>query len=728
MKIKNRILIALIVVLVILTITFIFASNTNKVKEYNKNLNKITIKDLDGKIEYEYTLLSNECDSDMRFCNATLKTDFKKTGKLFDSIDFKRIIDNQLFNGKVRWYKIYVNTLGEKIYVDDYGFIGTGTFTPNGTEIMNYTLIGNHKEDAPEWTEYNNQEFNNKKKTWLIKAEKRPSWVIDWILNVVGGIPLIEWATWGNISGGDDAEITLNNPINNSKSISSNNAFNYYINITGGSSIINYSLYTDEDGTWSQYNVTVGASPENLTEAHGWTETVLSAGNSINGGMKFYVNRSTKLTSVKKMSLVTAINSRLLNGAKGMLATSAFVGDIAYYNYDLVAGNYYYIVADSYGSLYNAYHNSSVTYPIVGEYITWNNSYSPAINQDEYTTTWNIESINVTNKNPTNLNVTINRTIQRDINWTGHSCDSDSVCGFSEENRTLLLDIPNFTIISPPASLTSATFTLNATFDSIADLVNCSYNITKGASTEVAETLINCLQFNDSITLSGEGTYVINLWANQSGDLSNSTNFTIVYAIPVVTPPGGGGGASVIIGATGWIMETSPDQARYDINMPEGTTRTLDVTFENIGESQREITLSCVDVTGLICNYVSFEDDTFSLPLLKEVKTSKDFDISLPIEIESGDYEFNIVGTDENSNQLSVSVFLGVGKQGLFLTAFSKIPLKTRGGFPYFIIFFGSLIVTLIGLQIVIPKSLEIKPFIVGISTFLVPVVLLFLI
>jgi len=67
---------------------------------------------------------------------------------------------------------------------------------------------------------------------------------------------LNEWATWGNISQGDDAEVILNSPSDNNISYYNPVPFNATANVTNGAELKNMSLWTNETGSWAERNIT----------------------------------------------------------------------------------------------------------------------------------------------------------------------------------------------------------------------------------------------------------------------------------------------------------------------------------------------------------------------------------------------------------------------------------------------------------------------------------------
>lgn len=697
-------------------------SQTGKVKDYGKSKEKITIYENATKNNKlaEYTLLSNECDEGFRFCNATIETKFYKDDeKIIDSIDIFRVVNDSLNPGKVRWMEIYYYTLGEKINVNDYGWECLDDKNKNKNETVIYTeypynldnstnetlncsykIIGTHKEDAPEWTLYNNQTFkNNDVKKLLIKAEKRPSWKLDWIAKVFDEISLSEWATWGNISTGDDAEVLILSPENNSYVFENNAAISCFANITNGANIVNISVFNISDGFYNLLSSdSFGYSITNNTEVtsfgcFGASEKNISVGFTID-----------KITSEIKTS-------------GGVSSQNIFRWTFEYEN----------------GTSANVDLSDSTT-----SYVetTFNNPYPNEVVRNilfnfcpydiqPYERNSFIYPINNQN-DPFNFSFSITN----DTDITCQACDSDGVCGYSGENRTIPYNSgPAYSIISPSLSVTSSGITINfsATALGLNNVSTCTYNITRGASTEVAETNIlefnNSGYYNDTQTLSSEASYVLNIDCNDSQNVFSTDSLAFTYAIPpVVIPPAGGGSSTTIIvgGETGWSMETTSGQASYEISQPKGTSRELSVNFENLGSDSVNIKLSCEDVNSTGgCNFVNFKESEFSLPLILDVKTTKFFTVTVPEDSVDGDYTFNIVATDDNDQRGIITVYLSVGTKSPIVDIFSKLRLNTEGGFPYFAIFFLIFVSFLIVGGLIVPKF-DLKGLVLGISGLIV--------
>ena len=276
---------------------------------------------------------------------------------------------------------------------------------------------------------------------------------------------------------------------------------------------------------------------------------------------------------------------------------------------------------------------------------------------------------------------------------------------------------PNFTINSPIADEPDTNVTVSFSVQNQSTLDFVYYNITRGESIEKTNTYFNCSVSNctnivQSLSLGADGTnYILNIYANYTNGYYNSTSFNFYVEPTNITIIGGGGGGTTIVGTGNWTMETTPNQKSYNLNIPKGTSRKLSVRFKNTGESNRTITLSCQDINGTMCQYVTFENATFSLPLIKDLITERTFFVTLPQEIPPQTATFNIVGTDDEDKINSISVTVSTGNQSFFFEVLTKLSLSTSGGFPYVLIFITSLIVSILLLSGALPKEFPAKAF-----------------
>jgi hypothetical protein len=182
-------------------------------------------------------------------------------------------------------------------------------------------------------------------------------------------------------------------------------------------------------------------------------------------------------------------------------------------------------------------------------------NYTP---QDDFgiaNTTLYINDI-VNNTNTSGFNNTLISTLvsvpQGKYLWHCGTCDTyDNCTNSSYRNITVDLTAPLVSIIAPASSVTSAGITINVSSQESVTLTNtCYYNITRGASTEKANTIITNgmgdIYYNTTYSLSGEATY--NLWVNCNDTVGNMnvTNKTFTYSAPSGSTNLGGGGGTLI--------------------------------------------------------------------------------------------------------------------------------------------------------------------------------------
>lgn len=229
---------------------------------------------------------------------------------------------------------------------------------------------------------------------------------------------------------------------------------------------------------------------------------------------------------------------------------------------------------------------------------------------------------------------------------------------------------------------------------------------------EIFYELPNCEP--DTIHTTSCGDFTLKLIINDTSGLQTNTsiNFSTVYI-----PPSGGGGGTTTIKPANWTMETAVGVSTYEISIPSGTSSDKNIQFVNTGEVERTITLSCEDIKKDMCKYITFKEESFDLPLIKDEILRKTFTITLPKNTTKGEYQFNIIGTDQDGSTQFITATISTGGEQLLIETLSKIGLKTEGGFPYWIMFTLPFLFLLIASTKAIPKDTNFKFFLViGIS------------
>jgi len=172
--------------------------------------------------------------------------------------------------------------------------------------------------------------------------------------------------------GTSSGMVTLNAPANNNISYSGSVTYNCSVNVTGGATIENVSLWTNETGVWAirnttTFNVTFGRQDNGMlypTEAYTGTEKT---------GM--VINISTLDITVNGFE--QGVTSGATKGYIGTTAhgteigTCAFVGDECNFTspVTLTANNNYFITTDKDGASYSAYYNNSASTLNINDYL-----------------------------------------------------------------------------------------------------------------------------------------------------------------------------------------------------------------------------------------------------------------------------------------------------------------------------------------------------------------------
>lgn len=474
-------------------------------------------------------------------CDSTIEVRTGKDGVLIEDIRFLTLQeDNSWLEQPIRKSQFYINTDNQKIDVDDYETqcAQIGIF-PNGTIIKecNRVKVGSHKEDSPMWTPYNIGD-SIKKGTYQVKLQgkKKSSRTVDWQIKT-NGKWLESWATWGNISDGDDAEVTLNYPIDGNESLTSIITFNATANITGGSFLTNLTLWNNESG-WSAKNTTnldaVITDGENIGADEGSDATIIIYNlTAYTGGYITTVGLGTSQGDT--IDTYTAI---IQNGV-----TIANKTNSGWKNND--APNTTFVEAD-YSSLISPTTdggNFSIQIERTG-------GTAPGFGKDTYSEDTNIYFkdyggqgigkdggqsptpkyiFNATNT--TSSTQTWAKTITDSTLWNVKACDSDGDCGFAPNNFTALVDAvyPTFVVENPTGvesyGAVGQNETLNITFTD-ANLESCWYDYN---GTNV--TITNCLTGvkNSTNFLLDTGDTDMIIYANDSVSNLNTTTISWSY-------------------------------------------------------------------------------------------------------------------------------------------------------------------------------------------------------
>ena len=190
--------------------------------------------------------LINNSDVCGESCFAEKEITLYNDGILIDEITFKTLQeDGSWIKQDIRNYRFsYQGEIQDykTVCVDEKELSLNGTKTQTCTQVTDGTHIGK--------INYNEGDVV-KAGTYLLRLEgaKKPSRTVDWIVKS-NGIWTNEWAVWGNISAGDDAEVILNSPADELISLTNEVIFNATANVTGGATLTNMTLYNNISGSW----------------------------------------------------------------------------------------------------------------------------------------------------------------------------------------------------------------------------------------------------------------------------------------------------------------------------------------------------------------------------------------------------------------------------------------------------------------------------------------------
>jgi hypothetical protein len=169
-----------------------------------------------------------------------------KDDVLIEDILFKRSYDNQNWidwNGFINW-KIYVENKNryEEVEITE---LDCDNENKSCKEVKKKITL-----DNGEWIKLElGKVYPIGTYKWKLEGAKKPSTILDWVIKTNGEL-LTEWAVWGNISEGDDAEVVLNSPADGSTQYTNLVTTNATATITGGAYLVNTSLYDNSTGVW----------------------------------------------------------------------------------------------------------------------------------------------------------------------------------------------------------------------------------------------------------------------------------------------------------------------------------------------------------------------------------------------------------------------------------------------------------------------------------------------
>ena len=549
--------------------------NWSKDIKYNPDTEQITVQkdNFFFKTDIaEYVLKENNCSENKINCWATGETYFEKQGTLFDELNFYKIMENATNKGKVRRYYVFINTTGKN--ETQMEWVCNENQTNCSYELTTYPL--------PEWSIYNGELFNpGENIEWRINAFKSPHHTIDWIAKVFGNLDLTPWALWYGDGGQAWQNVTLNSPENNYISLSPGVNFSCSAS-NNETSIENISLEFYENGSWinstslnlfssSVYDEVNDNSInldlwDKISSGSGYIHTNVYSENTDymeakvtiqdgSGSSKF----SSKLldySSISEITIKTSLYGYSTYNDGGGFSIGAglivFGTTVKSVSRNSGSGG----VSDT--SVFNIIRNGNnfdiyddgiylTTITPTDNIISVYGSGSDNQNRQRYAY-GRIYYLYVTEK-LSSENVTFSQNLTGETLWRCSACDSDGDCGVSQENRTVKLDHPNISLISPSGTFFMKNFDILTNITAKGDLDYCSLNVTRGDGIEIANIEIPGCNESVNVNVSSYADYEVNIFANTTTGLSSTASFpfAVDFQKSIINVLTGGGGGGIIM-------------------------------------------------------------------------------------------------------------------------------------------------------------------------------------
>ena len=481
--IKKIMLFMFVLVLLVGTVS---AFEWDNIKRYDEQTKTITIKNAFGLGENleKATLISNTYNCAVE-CKAEKEITLYENGTLINDLRFYRLFTDgsKELSEPRRFRLLYYKDIGENVYT-------TINILKNGTEIKEYN-----------YTNYNGKNFawrNYQLGTQVpagvyqvrLEGTKKVNRIYDWQINLQGRW-INEWATWGNISLGNDGEVLLKAPNDNiNADVGDPISFNATANITGGDTLTNMSFFDDGSGTWT-LNETITFAGSTVIEAHGKVSDDNAPTGTVQTGFHITATSQVDLVSITKDDGTGATIGYLLANDESQLASATFSGNVATFStpQTLLKGVGYWFMVDDGGATYNSNTTGAISgFPLSGTNIVWNES--RLWTDSTSTSRWlNIISVNTTTSTPTFSAQNFTKIIRNQTIWNVQACDSSGTCGFAVNNRTVNV-LPVISVFSPTNStFKNATIFFNATADETIDTFIVNYNGTNTTLSAINTTL-----------------------------------------------------------------------------------------------------------------------------------------------------------------------------------------------------------------------------------------------
>jgi len=517
----------------------IFYGIDNQYKEYSEKNREFFIKDNN----FNTILFSGKLISDTHLkvnigyqkvaefeVNSSVNLDnFMTNIELYDLNNNSRIIN------RILYFK-YMDYEDKLIY--DYEIFCDKSILVNGTEIQECVqeITGNHIEKVVIWKDFNKSFFNSGNKNMGIFTNVEKGDYIEWIPTFYD-FKITEWATWGNISTGSQAEVILISPADKNITTINTVFYNATANITGGAGLVNMSLWTNSTGTWHLNETkTIGEGISSVIQSHNQATTNdVTETQPLGRGFKFVVNQNVTLVKATKFALTTAATMDLYYSNGTSIANATLTSGNASFNIPLVAGQTYWLCA---GGLTHTSWKASPTYPYNDTYVNFTNG----VHCDDFGATENvireILSITVNATTPQTFSVQNFSKIIPTTNttWNVQACDTDGACGFAVNNRTIWYTPPNLISFVNPTAANGTIFNRNWIFMNVSvtetNFQNLTFNLYHLNGTSITSITFTNSTRQINVTGLANDIYYYNA---TTFDMVNNSNSTETREISLIT-------------------------------------------------------------------------------------------------------------------------------------------------------------------------------------------------
>ena len=580
-------------------------------KYYDEETKTITIKNnFILKTLEKATLLSNTYNC-AENCRAEKEITLYGGGVLIDDLRFYRLFTNGSKGlSEPRRYSLkYYADVGETFYINKKTL-------KNGTVIKELKTIYNGENLR--WIDYElGTEVMAGTYQVRLEGKKKINRIYEWEIQMQGRW-ITEWATWGNISLGDDAEVLLVSPADNTTAqVGDTIWFNATANVTGGPTLDNMSYFSDYGGTWG-LNETINLIGIQYRNIHGigMPEPSLPLG-TFSGGVLVNMTSDGWVQSMEKGSGDGGTFGYIADVGMAVIQNASFVGDIATFDPPVKLNDtyQYWFLTDKEGASFNHNVSGEVSpFPIADTHFIW---YGATLWTDDllqFARIAGIWSMNISNQSSVSATYSsqnFSKYVENDTLWNVQGCDSDGACGFAVSNRTVRI-IPIINVFSPTnTSYTTSTIYFNATNSTPVDTWIVNYNGTNVTLSSINTTL----EVED-------GNHQAIFYANSSSgffNINDSIYFIVDTNAPTLNVTAPFGNINFGVGTTNEtlrfnVSDINLDTCFYDYNSANVTTDcTVNITNFTIG-SPRTLTFWANDTFGNLVSdivtwtYIVFEN------------------------------------------------------------------------------------------------------------------------